>query len=76
MMSVEPGFGGQAFMPSAIQKIRQLRAEFPGHIAVDGGMNAETGRLCLEAGADVLVAGTYIFHALSYRRAIQSLRGV
>jgi ribulose-phosphate 3-epimerase len=74
VMSVEPGFGGQAFIPSAVLKVRQLRRWFRGHIAVDGGITATTGRLCREAGADVLVAGTYIFHAPSYRRAIHSLR--
>jgi ribulose-phosphate 3-epimerase len=75
VMSVEPGFGGQAFMPEAVPKIRQLREWFPGDLAVDGGINAETGRLCREAGANVFVAGTYVFRATSYRDAIQSLRG-
>jgi len=73
-MSVEPGFGGQAFIPAAASKIRQLRRWFQGHIAVDGGINAETGRICREAGADVLVAGTYVFRSESYRSAVQSLR--
>jgi len=75
VMSVEPGFGGQAFMPSAVPKVRRLRRWFRGHIAVDGGITEATGRLCRKAGADVLVAGTSIFHAPSYRRVIQSLRG-
>ena len=74
-MSVEPGFGGQAFMPEAIPKVRQLRSWFSGDIAVDGGINAETGRQMRRAGANVLVAGTYIFHAPSYADAIHSLRG-
>lgn len=74
VMSVEPGFGGQAFMPTAVSKIRHLRRWFRGHIAVDGGITAETGRICREAGADVLVAGTYVFHARSYKQAIHSLR--
>ncbi len=74
VMSVEPGFGGQAFMPAAVPKIRQLRRWFRGHIAVDGGITAETGRICREAGADVLIAGTYVFHARSYKQAIHSLR--
>jgi ribulose-phosphate 3-epimerase len=74
VMSVEPGFGGQAFMSTAASKIRHLRRWFQGHIAVDGGINAETGRICREAGADVLVAGTYVFHARSYKQAIHSLR--
>ena len=73
-MTVEPGFGGQAFIPNVVPKIRQLREWFAGDLAVDGGINAETGRLCREAGANVLVAGTYVFRAESYKTAIQSLR--
>ena len=74
VMTVEPGFGGQAFMPEAVPKVRQLREWFPGELAVDGGINADTGRLCREAGANVLVAGTYVFRSASYKDAIQSLR--
>lgn len=66
VMSVEPGFGGQQFEPSALEKIAQLRAWAQAEnvnlrIEVDGGINAETGKLCTQAGADVLVAGSYIF---------------
>ena len=75
VMTVEPGFGGQAFIPEVVPKIRQIRDRFSRHIAVDGGMNAETGRVCREAGANVLVAGTYVFRSASYRDMIQSLRG-
>jgi len=75
VMSVEPGFGGQAFMPDMIPKVRSLRAWFAGDIAVDGGINAQTARQMREAGANVLVAGTYIFRSASYTDAIQSLRG-
>ena len=75
VMSVEPGFGGQAFMPEAVPKVRQVRAWHRGHVAVDGGINAETGRTMREAGADVLVAGTYVFRSASVREAIASLRG-
>ena len=62
VMSVEPGFGNQQFMPQALKKIRYL-AHRPHKylIEVDGGINAETGALCKEAGADVLVAGSYVF---------------
>ena len=74
VMSVEPGFGGQVFMPEAVPKIRQLRAWYAGDLAVDGGINADTGRQCREAGANVLVAGTYVFRAASYRDAVASLR--
>ena len=75
VMTVEPGFGGQAFMPEVVPKIRQLRARFAGDLAVDGGINAQTGAACREAGANVFVAGTYVFHSASYREAIHSLRG-
>ena len=66
IMSVEPGFGGQKFMPEALERIRILRTwlneeGLETHIEVDGGINEETGALCAEAGADVLVAGSYVF---------------
>ena len=66
VMSVEPGFGGQKFDPDALKKISTLRKWIDEKglnclIEVDGGINAETGRLCKEAGADVLVAGSYVF---------------
>jgi ribulose-phosphate 3-epimerase len=66
LMSVEPGFGGQKFMPAALERIRTLRGWLlaigsQAHIEVDGGINAETGKACVEAGADVLVAGSYVF---------------
>ena len=74
VMTVEPGFGGQAFMPDVVPKVRRLREWFAGDLAVDGGINAQTGAACREAGANVFIAGTYVFHAPSYRDAIQSLR--
>lgn len=66
IMSVEPGFGGQKFMESSLEKISTLRhmleeEHLNAHIEVDGGINAETGKLVKDAGADVLVAGSYIF---------------
>ena len=76
VMTVEPGFGGQAFLPEVVPKIRALRAWHRGHLVVDGGITNTTAGLCREAGADVLVAGTFVFRAGSYRDAIQSLRGV
>lgn len=74
VMSVEPGFGGQAFIPEALPKVKEIRAWFDRHIVVDGGINAETGRQMREAGADVLVAGTYVFQGASYKERIASLR--
>ncbi len=75
VMTVEPGFGGQAFMPEVVPKIREVRRWFGGDLAVDGGITEATAATCREAGANVFVAGTYVFHSLSYREAIQSLRG-
>jgi ribulose-phosphate 3-epimerase len=74
IMSVNPGFGGQSFISSAIGKIRALRKIYPGLISVDGGINAEHGKACVEAGVDILVAGTYIFKAKDIRQAVESLR--
>ena len=81
VMSVEPGFGGQSFMSSAYDKIRELksrRENLKAHfqIQVDGGVNEKNASLLIEAGADNLVAGSYIFKNLreNYKRAIDSLR--
>ena len=66
VMSVEPGFGGQSFIPNALEKIEKLRKEIDKNnynciIEVDGGINKETGDLCKKSGVDVLVAGSYLF---------------
>lgn len=75
VMSVNPGFGGQKFIPVALEKIRELRDLKPNlDIEVDGGVNAETGKQCIEAGANILVAGSYIFGADDRKAAIESLR--
>lgn len=68
VMSVEPGFGGQSFMMSALDKLRALKNECTARglnvlLEVDGGVNEETGKLCVEAGADVLVVGSALFKA-------------
>ena len=77
VMTVNPGFGGQAFMADMLPKIRALRSaakELP--IIVDGGINAETGRQCVGAGANVLVAGNSLFRhkTLDLGEAIAELR--
>jgi len=77
MMGVNPGFGGQAFIPETVDRIAKLRAEIDRRnletlIEVDGGINAETGKLCKDAGADVLVAGSYVFKN-DIREAVKSL---
>lgn len=68
LMSVDPGFGGQSFIPRVLDKIRRLRAMIDAEacrtlIEVDGGINRTTGALAAQAGADVLVAGSAVFHA-------------
>ena len=78
VMSVEPGFGGQSFMREIVPKITELRNIIDGGkyeclVEVDGGINAETGRLCARAGADVLVSGSYIFSSPSPEDAVRSL---
>ena len=76
IMSVEPGFGGQAFLDSALPKIKAIRELAPNLlISVDGGINADTAKLCRQAGADVLVAGSYFFGAKDPKAAADSLRG-
>jgi ribulose-phosphate 3-epimerase len=74
LMTVNPGFGGQAFMPQVLPKIEALRKLFAGHIQVDGGINHETALQTQTAGADVMVAGTYIFRAADAKQAIQALK--
>ena len=63
-MSVNPGFGGQKFLHSQLTKIKTIRKMIGDrdiHLEVDGGVNAETAKLCIEAGADALVAGSAVF---------------
>lgn len=82
VMSVNPGFGGQKFIPSQLDKIRSLRQMIDAtgrqiDLEVDGGVNAETARLCVEAGADALVAGSATFKGGPdhYAANIKALRG-
>lgn len=76
VMTVEPGYGGQGFIHSTLDKIRQIRALDPDkYIEVDGGINPETSKLVREAGANVLVAGTFLFRAEDMAAAVKELRG-
>lgn len=80
VMSVNPGFGGQSFIRSQLNKIATLRGmiEASGHdiaLQVDGGVTATTAKDCIAAGADVLVAGTAVFGTTDYAAAIAGLRG-
>ena len=79
LMSVNPGFGGQKFIPHTVEKVKELReliAATGSHalIEVDGGVNVETGRLLAEAGSDVLVAGNAVFKAENPEAVITALR--
>lgn len=76
VMTVEPGFGGQKFMPECAQKIKVIRKNAPSTliVQVDGGINAETGRVCRDFGANSLVAGNYIYKSADIKSAIESLR--
>jgi len=81
VMTVHPGFGGQSFRADQLEKVRRAADWNKSRsrkidIEVDGGINAETARISIENGANVLVSGTSIFHAPDYARAIRELRGV
>lgn len=80
IMSVNPGFGGQAFIPSALDKIAKLRKRIDGlglkvDIEVDGGVKADNAAEIIKAGADILVAGSAVFGAKDYKAAIKGIRG-
>jgi ribulose-phosphate 3-epimerase len=76
VMTVHPGFGGQSFQGDQMPKVKRARSlSSTIDIEVDGGINAETARVSIENGANVLVAGTSIFNAKDYAKAIRELRG-
>ncbi len=75
VMTVNPGFGGQAFIPAMLEKIQLVRAMIGDKdLQVDGGIDADTAQDAIRAGANVLVAGSYIFRSDSYLSAISALR--
>ena len=79
VMTVNPGFGGQSFLPEMLPKVREIRRRvrergLSTRIMLDGGINAETVRPGVEAGADVVVAGSYVFGAPDYAERIATLR--
>ncbi len=81
VMSVEPGFGGQNFMPSALPKLEALKAEIDRlglniDLEVDGGINGETAPLAIKAGANVLVAGSYVFSADDIAARINEIKSL
>jgi ribulose-phosphate 3-epimerase len=76
VMTVHPGFGGQSFRADQMEKVKRAKSLSDKiDIEVDGGINAETARLSIQNGANVLVAGTSIFNATDYAKAIRDLRG-
>lgn len=76
VMTVEPGFGGQKFMPDCAEKIKYIRQNAPESliIQVDGGINDQTGKICTNFGANSLVAGNYIYKSTNIKSAIDSLK--
>ena len=81
IMSVNPGFGGQSFIPAALDKVRRLRKtiddrKLPVEINVDGGVKPENGKDVAAAGADILVAGSAVFGAKDYAAAIRGIKGI
>lgn len=81
VMSVEPGFGGQKFMPQALSKLTALREELTRRglnvlLEVDGGINAETAPQAVKAGANVLVAGNYVFSAEDMKATVENIKNL
>ena len=81
VMSVEPGFGGQKFMPEALEKLSKLRDECKRRslkieLEVDGGINAETAPLAVKAGATVLVAGSFLFSAEDIENKVKEIKNI
>lgn len=81
VMSVEPGFGGQKFMPSSLEKVEKIKAEAEKRdlnleIEIDGGINEETAPLAVKAGATVLVAGNYVFSAQDKKEKVKEIKAL
>lgn len=81
IMSVNPGFGGQKFIESAVEKVSKLKQLISSNnskalIEVDGGVNLETGKILVDAGADALVAGSFVFNSENPTNTIQSLKAL
>ena len=81
IMTVEPGFGGQSFMGDMVPKISSLRKIIDDNkynclIEIDGGINDKTAKVCIDAGADVLVSGSYIFAAQNPQQVLKGLKSL
>ena len=78
VMAVNPGFGGQKFMPDTLERISKTKKMIGNRyilIEVDGGINKDNAKLCIENGADIIVAGTTIFKSKDYKKSIKELKG-
>ncbi len=81
VMSVNPGFGGQKFIPNTFEKVKQLKnlivsMQSPAKIEVDGGVNMNNARKLLDAGADILIAGNFVFSNPDPKNIIRQLKGI
>jgi len=76
IMSVNPGFAGQKFMPEVLPKLARLKAIFKGDIAIDGGINAETAPLVVAAGARILITASFLFGAQSPSDVVRRLKNL
>ncbi|MBL7158844.1 MAG: ribulose-phosphate 3-epimerase [Candidatus Omnitrophica bacterium] len=74
VMTVEPGFGGQKFMTEPAEKISEIRKIYKGDIGVDGGINLETAKLVIDKGANVLIAGSFLFGSNDMKSLIEKLK--
>jgi ribulose-phosphate 3-epimerase len=74
VMTVNPGFGGQRFIPQVVSKIKKLRSIYNGIISVDGGINDKNAYVLIKAGVDILASGSYLFGAKDIKEAINRLR--
>ena len=74
VMTVEPGFGGQKFMTEPAEKISEIRKIYAGDIGVDGGINLETAKLVIDKGANVLIAGSFLFGSNDMKSLIEKLK--
>jgi len=74
VMTVNPGFGGQRFIPQVISKIKKLRSIYNGIISVDGGINDKNAYVLIKAGVDILASGSYLFGAKDIKEAVNRLR--
>ena len=75
-MTVEPGFSGQKFMPGPAEKIKEIRKNYSGDIGVDGGINQENACLVASLGANLFIAGSYLFGSDNMKELIEKLKGI